>query len=571
MKKGKWVKPVGAMLIAVSLLATTIEPLSAVEASSNDVYKEIEDIKSQKEEAQKKLEEKEKEIEEKQKKLDKEVEEVLQLNGDISRVNGEVQELEGKIEKTQKEIKGLQSLIEEIQDRIKERDGVLQDRLRAIQTSGKVRYLDVLLQSSSFSDFIDRYTTVSTLVSADKDIMDEQIADGKRLEKNKNDLEEVKETLSEQREKLSKSLEELEGKKEDKDKLIKKMEEEQIENVVEKEEIEGEIVGLLILEGEVEEAIILDQMQYMLEENEALYGKYCSDVGELNNEKFKERIDRSGALSGYSGAVIETSKKYQLDPVLVGAIMLHETGNGTSNAIRSYNNPGGLMSPSSNWQKLTKFEKLEDGIDAMGKTLHRIIVKEGRTTISQIGSVYAPIGAENDPNGLNRHWKTNVAKNVVELGGLVKDCERGVGEPGKATGDWLMPTKGRFTSNFGMRWHPIDEVYKQHRGMDIANNVGTPILASEGGLVTEAKSLGGFGNVVMITHVVEGEIFTTVYAHLSKIEVTKGTRVSRGQLIGKMGSTGNSTGSHLHFEVHEGYFTANGASAVNPLRYLLKK
>ena len=104
--------------------------------------------------------------------------------------------------------------------------------------------------------------------------------------------------------------------------------------------------------------------------------------------------------------------------------------------------------------------------------------------------------------------------------------------------------------------------------MDIANSIGTPILAAGDGIVSRAEWLGSYGNMVMITHVVDGQLFTTVYAHLSNIEVIPGQTVSKGEPIGSMGSTGDSTGSHLHFEFHEGYYSVNGPSAVNPLRYI---
>lgn len=138
--------------------------------------------------------------------------------------------------------------------------------------------------------------------------------------------------------------------------------------------------------------------------------------------------------------------------------------------------------------------------------------------------------------------------------------------PAISSGYWTKPSTGRFTSPYGNRFHPIDKVWKMHKGADLANVVGTPIYAAGTGVVSHAGRLGGFGNAIIITHSVDGQIFTTVYAHLSSVGVSQGQSVEKGQKIGGMGSTGNSTGSHLHFQLHDGYYSSS--NTVNPLRYV---
>jgi len=119
-----------------------------------------------------------------------------------------------------------------------------------------------------------------------------------------------------------------------------------------------------------------------------------------------------------------------------------------------------------------------------------------------------------------------------------------------ATGSFAWPTQGRMTQPF--RWY--------HKGDDIANAVGTPILAADSGTVVVAGwTNSGYGNHIIIDH---GNGFQTLYAHLSQISVVTGTRVTRGTTIGLMGSTGRSTGSHLHFEIR----TSSGN--VDPMGYL---
>ena len=114
-------------------------------------------------------------------------------------------------------------------------------------------------------------------------------------------------------------------------------------------------------------------------------------------------------------------------------------------------------------------------------------------------------------------------------------------------------------SGFGYRTDPIDGSTKFHSGVDIAASMGTPIKACLGGTVVFSGSLGGYGNAVVIDH---GGGMGTLYAHQSKLGSSVNEAVSAGQVIGYVGSTGHSTGPHLHFEVR-----LNG-NPVNPVPYL---
>jgi murein DD-endopeptidase MepM/ murein hydrolase activator NlpD len=117
----------------------------------------------------------------------------------------------------------------------------------------------------------------------------------------------------------------------------------------------------------------------------------------------------------------------------------------------------------------------------------------------------------------------------------------------------------RFTSGFGYRSDPKGRGTRNHAGIDMAAPRGTAIFSTADGVVASAKYESGYGNVVRIRHEFG---FETVYAHQSKVRVRQGQQVSRGERIGDMGSTGRSTGSHLHYEVH-----VNG-TPVNPMIYL---
>lgn len=107
---------------------------------------------------------------------------------------------------------------------------------------------------------------------------------------------------------------------------------------------------------------------------------------------------------------------------------------------------------------------------------------------------------------------------------------------------------GRVSSEFGMRTHPISGKRKMHTGIDIAAPAGTRVNSMKEGKVVFAGQKGGYGNMVIVDH---GNGVTTRYAHLSSINVRPGDSVDAGQKLGGVGSTGNSTGNHLHFEVRE--------------------
>jgi murein DD-endopeptidase MepM/ murein hydrolase activator NlpD len=125
--------------------------------------------------------------------------------------------------------------------------------------------------------------------------------------------------------------------------------------------------------------------------------------------------------------------------------------------------------------------------------------------------------------------------------------------------DLVRPVPGGVSSSFGARVHPVLGTTRMHNGVDLAGSSGTPIKAAAGGTVAYAGVRGGYGNTVIIDH---GNQYATLYGHASSLHVSAGEKVSAGETIAAVGSTGLATGPHLHFEVR-----LLGVP-VNPLNYL---
>ena len=141
---------------------------------------------------------------------------------------------------------------------------------------------------------------------------------------------------------------------------------------------------------------------------------------------------------------------------------------------------------------------------------------------------------------------------------LAKLALQGENPPSDAS--WVMPVSGKLTSPFGMRVHPVLGYARMHNGIDLAAAQGTPIYATRAGKVTRTSyQAGGAGNYVSINHL---DGFSSIYMHMTHYVVSQGQDVAQGQLIGYVGSTGISTGPHLHFGI------SYAGTYVNPLAYV---
>ncbi|MEM1311019.1 MAG: peptidoglycan DD-metalloendopeptidase family protein, partial [Cyanobacteria bacterium P01_H01_bin.153] len=152
-----------------------------------------------------------------------------------------------------------------------------------------------------------------------------------------------------------------------------------------------------------------------------------------------------------------------------------------------------------------------------------------------------------------------LARDSEEIATLIRQKVAASNGAVRGTGVFVFPVNGRITSGFGYRRHPILGTSRLHAGVDFGAPSGTTIYAADSGRVIYAGWRGGYGNTVILDH---GGGITTLYAHSSRLFVRVGQLVGQGQAIAAVGSTGLSTGPHLHFEVRQ-----NG-SPINPMGYL---
>ena len=220
-------------------------------------------------------------------------------------------------------------------------------------------------------------------------------------------------------------------------------------------------------------------------------------------------------------------------------------------------------------EKINKVEKVQGIIKITGEELagskgNRIIkIKDTPTYINTNENL-------KNINGLNKkNYKSGIKENVIEninvknitdnqeVQGIQNIQNENINN--KNFGKILWPVKsGKITSKFGNRNHPVLKSVKFHRGVDIAVSLGTPVYAGIKGIVTFAGKRGNYGNLVEIKG---SDGIKVRYAHLSKIDVVTGQRVSDGEKVAETGNTGMSTGPHLHYEI------IVDESPVNPLNF----
>jgi peptidoglycan hydrolase CwlO-like protein len=411
---------IAAMIGLGSFLTAT--PLDTVLASK------LSDLKNQKDQVSNERDGVESEIDAAKEQINRIKGEQAEVRNQIERFDLAINDTSDKIneknfhiDNTKKDIGVLKVEIKELEERIAKRNELLKDRARNFQeTGGAISYIDVLMGAQSFSDFIDRFSAVATIMEADQDILRKHTEDKELLEKKKVEVETKLANLVEMRKELETLKASLNAKKAEQNKLLAKLE-------VQKEEIH-------------QHKLAAEEQASILSAQESAIKKAI----QMEQQRLAEEEERR-----------------------------------RKEAEQNKNNGGGSQST-----------------------------------------------------------------------------------PPVSDGSFTKPAQGTFTSGFGYRWG------RGHYGIDIANRSDVPIIAAANGVVIKSYYSDSYGNVIFIAHSINGQIYTTVYAHMSSRHVGEGASVSKGQQIGVMGNTGDSQGQHLHFEIHRGPWNDAKSNAVNPLNYI---
>lgn len=264
-----------------------------------------------------------------------------------------------------------------------------------------------------------------------------------------------------------------------------------------------------------------------------------TDPRPLEKLAFRARFDLALSVDRTGGALALTRH-----PIAIDNTPLRIRGTVGGSLYRTARAAG---APAKAVEAFIKAIATRTSVGALGaNTTFDLIVEQARAATGevQLGSLlYAGLDRGGSKVALVR-WAENGSDTWYDASGT-----------GERRGMLAAPVAGRVTSGFGMRRHPVLGYMRMHKGMDFGAGYGSPIYAALDGVVQLAGRAGGYGNVVKLSH---GNGIQTGYGHMSRIAARAGQRVSRGQLIGYVGSTGMSTGPHLHFEVWK-----NGVS-VNP-------
>ncbi|MEH7444607.1 peptidoglycan DD-metalloendopeptidase family protein [Bacillus sp. JJ1122] len=344
-----------------------------------------------------------------------------------------------EIEATNKEIEVLKGEIVVLEERIAKRNELLKDRARSLQLSGgTVSYMDVLLGAQSFSDFIDRVSAVTTIVQADKDILEQHEKDKKELETKQQQVES----------KLA---------------LLQRMKQ--------------DLVGLK------------DGLNAKIREKNKLMAKLKREEKQLHTENLNLQ-EQNEILAAQSSAI----------------------------------------------QKAIQLEQERQAAAAAERARQAELARQ-------------------------RAAQQSKSKNSGGGGSSTPAVQQSA--PPVSNGMFMWPANGRLSSGLGTRWGEF------HAGIDIANKAsGVPVVAAADGVVIRSYYSSSYGNCIFVAHSINGQVYTTVYAHMSSRIASSGQVVNKGQQIGVMGNTGQSFGQHLHFELHKGEWNAAKSNAIDPIPYL---
>jgi murein DD-endopeptidase MepM/ murein hydrolase activator NlpD len=493
-------------------LAAVIGTAALVLPVSGNAAYAYEDLDEKKEEVERKQETIKKEQSEKTEKQDdlqaaaeKLRVDLKEIDSKIGKTNIKLTETESEVSELESNIKSLKTEIADLEKRIEERHRLLKDRIHSLQKNGgQVSYLDVIMESKSFSDFLNRVDAVSTIMGADQELMDAQQRDLDDVESKKKERQTKLVRVEQQAAVLKETKQTLSDQQQEKDKLI--------EDVMKEYDITSEALFSL-----TEEADLLAAQEEAIAAEAAYRDKQKAEE-EARKEAERQRAEQ--AKQEEAARIAKAEREEQE----------------AASQAKSEQNAAE--------QEVTEQEAAEK---------------------KRVASANKSSAAETEPKQkVEKKSDSQPAAQPKQPASPApaKEKEKTSKAPASSA-NFITPAPGYISSGFG----PRSGGY--HYGIDIAKRgSGVPIWAAASGKVIRAYQSPSYGNVIFVTHSINGKTYTTVYAHLTSMQVSAGQRVSQGQQIGTMGNTGMSHGQHLHFELHTGPWNDSKSNAVDPRSYL---
>ncbi|MGG1574638.1 murein hydrolase activator EnvC family protein [Fictibacillus sp. NRS-1165] len=395
---------------------------------------------------------KNKQVKEVQGEQDQLLKELDKLDASLKKTASDIETKRNEIAETKANIEQLKKEIAVLEKRIEERDALLKNRVRNMyENGGAIKYIEVLLGSQGFGDFLDRMISLNIIAEQDKTILEEHKRDKAEVEKKKGQVETQLASLNSKLSELNSLNSQLKAQKVKKNKIMKSL--------------------------KSEEAHLHDDIGKLEEKDALLADQEKAIKAEIARAK-KEAAERARREAAEKAAAAKRAAEQKAAAERAARERAKQPSHHSSPA------PAPAPKPEPSYE--------------------------------------APSAAR----------------------------------------AFIFPSAGYVTSQLGSRWN------KFHAGIDIAKAGYVPIHASASGTVARSYTSSTYGNVVFLSHYIDGQLYTTVYAHMRDRAVSTGQTVSQGQTLGHMGNTGHSYGQHLHFELHKGPWNINKTNAVNPLPYI---
>lgn len=373
-------------------------------------------------------------VEQKEQQLNEKLETLNELEKERQMIELNIQETEQKLVEQLDVLDKIQEELAEVQALYDERKKIADQRLIALQIHDRqLNYVDILLGASNILDFFKRIEGVNLFLQVDRDLMTAMNEEKEEIEEQQYIEQQALQAIETSKELLEVQRDFAKLHEERQREIVAQLKESFHTLTTEQQKVtqqyEADIERLKVIDEEMNElwkrqrpptviypertsgGALTPQISGKRPEHVSLI---CSDT---IDDAFFKKLEASGKLAGQGPLILRIAEKHRIDPVIFAAITIHETGHGTSKAIREYNNPGGMMNPKTNWSTLIRYNSLEQGLNATARTISRLMNKGGLKTIEQLGAVYAPIGAANDPSHLNLHWAPSVKKFINEMGG----------------------------------------------------------------------------------------------------------------------------------------------------------